>query len=412
MPQVGERRAPVFNGESEELPRFFDAVEVVAEGAGLGDRDRMLWACRYVKKLTDEETWKTARAFMSATGTWEEFKKEIYRMYPGSEGDRRYTRSDLLRLVEDWGDKGIESKEDLGEFDRVFRRIAMFLEGRGRISKDELDRTYLSAFTGDIRAKLDHRLTLKFPDQEFDVPFDTETVRTCAEYILMGSAPSPMFPTYNKAHKKAESERGRKKDVKSEEFESVKLQLTQLQEQIAAMLALQKNGGPRRSYREQTDQGCRYCNEVGHFVRECPKAAGHIRDGRCKKTEWGAVVLADGSRVPRLPGKSSAECVEFMYPLASAPVNNVANNMFELQPSATSLTMATAREGSDDEEEEAEEEDDGTLLTVQPGFNRLLLVLRDEGVMRFVKYVSAAAQGSRWDICGEYEVGAVQEEDD
>ena len=64
------------------------------------------------------------------------------------------------------------------------------------------------------------------------------------------------------------------------------------------------------------------------------------------------------------------------------------------------------------DEEEAEEEDDGTLLTVQPGFNRLLLVLRDEGVMRFVKYVSAAAQGSRWDICGEYEVGAVQEEDD
>ncbi|CAL1701001.1 unnamed protein product [Somion occarium] len=56
-----------------------------------------------------------------------------------------------------------------------------------------------------------------------------------------------------------------------------------------------------------------------------------------------------------------------------------------------------------------EDEDNGTLLTVQPGFNRLLLVLRDEGVMRFVKYVSAAAEGSRWDVCGEYEIGAVQE---
>ena len=64
------------------------------------------------------------------------------------------------------------------------------------------------------------------------------------------------------------------------------------------------------------------------------------------------------------------------------------------------------------DEDEGAEDDDGTLLTVQPGFNRLLLVLRDEGVMRFVKYVSAAAQGSRWDICGEYEVGAVQEEDE
>ena len=51
-----------------------------------------------------------------------------------------------------------------------------------------------------------------------------------------------------------------------------------------------------------------------------------------------------------------------------------------------------------------DEEEDGTLLTVQPGFNRLLLVLRDVGVMRFVKYVSASAPGSRWDVCCEYEV--------
>ncbi|KAF5388403.1 hypothetical protein D9615_000653 [Tricholomella constricta] len=61
---------------------------------------------------------------------------------------------------------------------------------------------------------------------------------------------------------------------------------------------------------------------------------------------------------------------------------------------------------------EEEDEEDSTLLTVQPGFNRLLLVLRDERVMRFVKYVSAAAEGSRWDVCGEYEVGMLADEDD
>lgn len=72
-------------------------------------------------------------------------------------------------------------------------------------------------------------------------------------------------------------------------------------------------------------------------------------------------------------------------------------------------------EGESDDEvqaDEEEEEEDGTLLTVQPGFNRLLLVLRDERVMRFVKYVSAAAEGSRWDVCGEYEVGMVEEDDE
>ncbi|EKM79955.1 hypothetical protein AGABI1DRAFT_38606 [Agaricus bisporus var. burnettii JB137-S8] len=66
-------------------------------------------------------------------------------------------------------------------------------------------------------------------------------------------------------------------------------------------------------------------------------------------------------------------------------------------------------------EEEADtygNDDDSTLLTVHPGFNRLLLVLRDEKVMRFVKYVSASAEGSRWDVCAEYEVGALQPDDD
>jgi hypothetical protein len=63
--------------------------------------------------------------------------------------------------------------------------------------------------------------------------------------------------------------------------------------------------------------------------------------------------------------------------------------------------------GGVDAEDSDEEDDDATLLAVQPSFNRLLLVLRDEGVMKFVKYVSAAAEGSRWDVCGEFEIGVI-----
>jgi hypothetical protein len=71
-------------------------------------------------------------------------------------------------------------------------------------------------------------------------------------------------------------------------------------------------------------------------------------------------------------------------------------------------SIGSSRNGDIDmEDSDEEEDDDGTLLSVQPGFNRLLLVLRDEGVMRFVKYVSAAAEGSRWDVCGEFEVGII-----
>ncbi|KAF7302065.1 Nuclear protein [Mycena indigotica] len=75
-------------------------------------------------------------------------------------------------------------------------------------------------------------------------------------------------------------------------------------------------------------------------------------------------------------------------------------------------TSMDGEAGSEGDVSMADDEEDSTLLTVQPGFNRLLLVLRDERVMRFVKYVSASAEGSRWDVCGEYEVGMVEREDD
>ncbi|SRR6267378_305296 len=75
-------------------------------------------------------------------------------------------------------------------------------------------------------------------------------------------------------------------------------------------------------------------------------------------------------------------------------------------------SAGSSHENDEFEMEDSDEEDeDATLLTSQPGFNRLLLVLRDEGVMRFVKYVSAAAEGSRWDVCGEYEVGMIEADD-
>ena len=64
-----------------------------------------------------------------------------------------------------------------------------------------------------------------------------------------------------------------------------------------------------------------------------------------------------------------------------------------------------------DFDSESSSNDDGPLLTQPVSFNKLLLVLRDPGVMRFVKYLSAGAKGSRWDVGGEWEVGILEEED-
>ena len=71
-----------------------------------------------------------------------------------------------------------------------------------------------------------------------------------------------------------------------------------------------------------------------------------------------------------------------------------------------------AKENKENEENEEneEEEEDTPLLSVSAQSNTINLVLRPEGVLRFIKYLSAAATGSRWDISVEFEA-AVENED-
>lgn len=58
-----------------------------------------------------------------------------------------------------------------------------------------------------------------------------------------------------------------------------------------------------------------------------------------------------------------------------------------------------------------DEDDDGILFSQPAAWNNLAIVLRDRGVLRFTKYVSKAAKGDRWDVCGEYGVEFGEDED-
>ncbi|WVR03156.1 hypothetical protein IAU60_000146 [Kwoniella sp. DSM 27419] len=62
----------------------------------------------------------------------------------------------------------------------------------------------------------------------------------------------------------------------------------------------------------------------------------------------------------------------------------------------------------DSDSEDGEDDADGPLLTQPVSYNKLMIVLRDPGVMKFVKYLGAGAGGSRWDVNGEWEVGMLE----
>ena len=69
-------------------------------------------------------------------------------------------------------------------------------------------------------------------------------------------------------------------------------------------------------------------------------------------------------------------------------------------------------EGDFDSDSDSEADPDAPLLLQPVSFNKLLIVLRDPGVMRFVKFLGHGAAGSRWDVGGEYEVGAMEVDED
>ncbi|KAL1585182.1 hypothetical protein WHR41_06514 [Cladosporium halotolerans] len=59
-----------------------------------------------------------------------------------------------------------------------------------------------------------------------------------------------------------------------------------------------------------------------------------------------------------------------------------------------------------------DEEDDGILFSNPASWNTLSLVLRDRGVLKFVKYVSGKAKGDRFDFAGAVEVEEGEDEDE
>ncbi|KAG9228785.1 Oxoglutarate and iron-dependent oxygenase degradation C-term-domain-containing protein [Amylocarpus encephaloides] len=58
------------------------------------------------------------------------------------------------------------------------------------------------------------------------------------------------------------------------------------------------------------------------------------------------------------------------------------------------------------------EEDDNVLFTMPATWNKMSIVLRDSGVLKFVKYVSKNAKGDRWDLSGVFALKEEEEEEE
>ena len=133
-----------------------------------------------------------------------------------------------------------------------------------------------------------------------------------------------------------------------------------------------------------------------------------------EQSQNGNVVDADRKKeetigTPKIEDKKEEDGLDRVSASNRNPDDNVGG--YEAYMSSDPLDSNVTRESDpavyqSTPEEECDE--GGILFSMPAGWNRLSLVLRDQGVMKFVKYVSARAEGDRWDVVGEFGV----EEDD
>ncbi|KAG2739744.1 hypothetical protein P692DRAFT_201670809, partial [Suillus brevipes Sb2] len=140
MPVRGTDRAPKFNGTTPQLRDFLETFDANADDAGLLGNDRIKQILRYLN-ADDRELWSGLPE--ASTSDYYAFIKEVKDMYPGWEGDRRYTVADLQAVAQKHANEPMTWRDEFSMYDRTFRKVMQQLMNKGIVGTAERDRIFL-----------------------------------------------------------------------------------------------------------------------------------------------------------------------------------------------------------------------------------------------------------------------------
>jgi hypothetical protein len=311
LPGRSERSAPSFDdSQPEELERYFADLQVLFDRyAVVDDQERKQAALKYLKIRT-ESLWKTTEAWADQTKTYEEFKTEVFTLYPGATGDRTYTIQDLDMLIGHFARVGILNSIDLGDYYRRFLLISRFLISKGCLSTQEQSRSFLRGLQPQLEAQVKQRLQLKFIDHCPDDPYDFAVIYEAVSYVLRGSTSTMAAPIQGISPTAFSAPvTSPVQDPTQVKLEALTAAIASLGEVVKTALQAQtqqagaakpRNQGPAAAGTGGPSQSvCNFCGVPGHFIRECEIVEEFIRFGKCKRNPEGKVVLPSGAMVPR-----------------------------------------------------------------------------------------------------------------
>jgi len=86
--------------------------------------------------------------------TYEEFKEKIFKLYPGTMGDRTYTMQDLDLIVRKYARIGIWNGIELGDYHWQFLLVSQYLICKNRMLPQEQSRSFFQGLQSDLEARV------------------------------------------------------------------------------------------------------------------------------------------------------------------------------------------------------------------------------------------------------------------
>ncbi|KAF8268061.1 hypothetical protein EI94DRAFT_1579029 [Lactarius quietus] len=119
-----------FDGATEELGWFLSELESLYNQHSITDNQEIKTrALKYLTIAALDCKWKSSNTLNDPTKTYNNFKMEMYHLYPGSSGDIS-TVHHLDALVGECAQLGIKTATELGVYHLDFKIISKYLIGK------------------------------------------------------------------------------------------------------------------------------------------------------------------------------------------------------------------------------------------------------------------------------------------
>ena len=189
MPACGDRGAPAFDpSKPQELHRFFKELKFHFGRSNVVDDTTMKKHALRFADCDTAELWEILPEFSDTAKTYQDFVDAVYKLYPGSDLERRWVIADMDKLVGETSRVGILSLADLGRYHREFMAITTFLIVKNCILPAKQSRAFTRGFPPELWNRVTHRLQLKLPDHFPNDPYTLEEIHDAARFVLHGTA--------------------------------------------------------------------------------------------------------------------------------------------------------------------------------------------------------------------------------